>query len=574
MSTPFRCNPQYIVYDVKQPKDLKNITISGYKRTDVCKAFQNAILSGKIDDAMRWGAELHCTGMNAKIWETFHAIYLQFIHVHNPHLYKYYFKRRKEYLKAIAFYPDKHEIFSRNDQIIRNLYAEMIAIFTFSKKTHLFQPKSLPKITEKQMYDRGEIRKRMLGGPISQIYPYVDTNDPNEIKLALNEIYTNLIDRQRGSFSTFAFWIIWLEKITAFKKKQASDLTVSVFDLQEKFQCIPTLIEGVDPEYQTHWVWKIWKFLLDYKNHHIVADDVQVYIEKCFHDYIEAFKPAIYSRKKNLIFIAFYALRENITWNISLYPRLPLIYQCVGGVNEVYRFIYEEIAKRLNDPDRTQLEKMYAKLYMHHCVEEVKRKAEKAEKIQPNYLKEFVPQIVEERSIRPEDIVVQPKADMIADRRAKAMLRNQMRVNQDAVNRVDFSHGLQHGPHEYGQISAIPSRHVVKEIALGKGRGGGGSESAERGGPLSRRHRMIHPHMDPDDLNEREAPLVSKLLQKSELEKLREEKKNLKMKAFVDFVPLASSSFSSQHISPSSSAPEQVKQIEFHRQSAPDKNAD
>jgi hypothetical protein len=572
MRAPFRCNPASIIYDIQQPKDLKNITISGYKRTDVCKAFQNAILSGKIDEAMRWGVELHCTGMNAKIWETFHAVYLQFIHVHNPHLYKYYFKRRKEYLRAIAYYPDKHEIYSRNDQTIRNLYAEMIAIFTFSKKTHLFQPKSLPRITEKQIYDRAEIRKRMLGGPISQIYPYVDTNDPNEIKLALNEIYTNLMDRGRGSFSTFAFWIIWLEKITAFKKKQASDLTVSVFDLQEKFQCIPTLIEGVDPEYQTHWVWKIWKFLLDYKNTYPVPEDVQAYVEKCFHDYVEAFKPIMYSRKKNLIFIAYYALQGNISWNISLYPRLPLIYQCIGGVNDAYAFIYQELAKRLNGPDRAQLEKMYTKLYVHHCIEEVHRKGAK-EKVQTNHLREFVPQIVEERVIRPEDIVIPTKGDMIAERRARAMLRNQGRVNDQTVNRVDFSHGLNPSVHEYGGISAGGKREkpMVREIQI--------AERRERRTPSSnaftRGERMVHPHMDPDDLDEVEAPIVSKLLQKNELEKLREEKKNRKMKVFVDFTPIVSSR---PHMpSPSPSSPEeipQIKRVELTRQYAHDRDTE
>ena len=118
-----RCNPQYIVYDMRQVRDFKTVSISGYKKLDIGKAFQNALANSNVEEALRWGVEMHCTGMNQKLWEILYNVYLQYIHINNPHFFRYYLKRREDYFRLIQFYPNDHELFSRNDQSLRNLYA-------------------------------------------------------------------------------------------------------------------------------------------------------------------------------------------------------------------------------------------------------------------------------------------------------------------------------------------------------------------------------------------------------------------------------------------------------------------
>lgn len=493
-----RCNPQYVVYDMRQTRDLKQISISGYKKTDVCKAFQNSLINSKLEDALRWGVELHSSGMNAKIWELLYNVYLQYIHVNNPHFYNYFLKRRNDYFRLIQSYPDQHELFSRNDQSIRNLYAEMISIVVLSKKTPLFNAKSIPNLSQKLLYDKMELKKRMMGMSLEQIYKYVDTNDPSEIKLGLNEIYSNIF-YQKGNFPLFAFWIMWLERISAYKKKTQNNAEISLFEMQQEFKCIPTVIEGVKEEYQTHWVWKIWKFLIDFKSKVQISKEVDVFVNSAFQDFVDGFKPAQYGRKKYLIYLSFYALKNMIHFESSiLYPRLPHMYQAIGNVNMMYGYINQELTKNLGNDDLCKLEKMYIKLFNYQCAPEKK-----------SIIQQFVPIVVQNTQINPQDLQIKSKEELIKEKRQKTFIKNDAPLNDDVVNKIDFSVG---GREE--------DPNMLKTISI------------------SNQRKALRTYV-PEVVDERvENKVVSKVLKREELEKLREEKKNAKMKAFMDLIPM------------------------------------
>ena len=490
-----RSNPQYVVYDLREPREFKQISISGYKKVDVARAFQAALINSKLEDALRWCVELHCTGMNAKIWETLYVVYLQYIHINNPHLYRYFIRRRKDYFRLITPYPSGHEPFTRNDQTIRNLYGEMVAMVALSKKTPLFNNKSIPNLSAKLLYDKMELKKRMLGHPVVQIGSYVDPNDPAEIKLGLNEIYSNIYD-ERGNFPIFAFWIMWLERIGAFKKKQQSNMELTVFDMQEEFKCCPTVIEGVKEEYQTHWVWKVWKFILDYKRRRALPKESEAFIERAFEDFVDEFKPAQYNRKKYLIYLSFYAIKGMIHWDLVLYPRIHLMYQAIGNINMMYGYINQELTKNLPDAELCKLEKMYIKFYQEFCLPEKKMLAAT-----------FIPTVVGDTHVRVEDIKVKSHEEVLKEKRLKSFMRNDAAVPDDVYNKIDFSVGPD-----------TTSEAVYKKI----------STVGRRKDPVTyeRRGRELE-----------ENPLVSKLIRQEEMERIREEKKNYKMNAFKTIIP-------------------------------------
>ncbi len=496
-----RCNPQYVVYDMRQPRDLKQISISGYKKSDVCKAFQNSLINSKLEDSLRWMVELHSSGMNAKIWELLYNIYLQYIHINNPHLYLYYMKRRNDYFRLIQSYPDHHEIFSRNDQSIRNIYAELVSIIVLSKKTPLFNAKSIPKLSEKLLYDKMELKKRMMGLNIGQIYNYVDTNDPSEIKLGLNEIYSNIYN-QKGNFPLFAFWIMWLERISAYKKKSQNNAEISLFETHQEFKCIPTIIEGVKEEYQTHWVWKIWKFIIDFKSKVQLSKEVHEFINAAFQDFVDDFKPAQYGRKKYLIYLSFYALKNMINFESSiLYPKLPHMYQAIGNINMMYGYINQELTKNLGNDDLCKLEKMYIKLFNYQCAPEKK-----------SVIQQFVPVVIQNTQINPNDLKIKSKEELIKEKRQKTFIKNDAPMADDVVNKIDFSVGND-------------DTNMLKTISISNQRKAQRTYAPEIG--------------ETQNIDERvENEVVSKVLKREELEKLREEKKNVKMKAFMDLVPM------------------------------------
>ena len=501
-----RCNPQYVVYDMRQPRDLKQISISGYKKNDVCKAFQNSLINSKLEDALRWGVELHSSGMNAKMWELLYNVYLQYIHINNPHFYLYFIKRRNDYFCLVQSYPDQHELFSRNDQSIRNLYAELVSIIVLSKKTPLFNTKSIPNLSQKLLYDKMELKKRMMGMPIDQIYKYVDTNDPNEIKLGLNEIYSNIFF-QKGNFPLFAFWIMWLERISAYKKKTQNNAEISLFETQQEFKCIPTVIEGVKEEYQMHWVWKIWKFIIDFKSKVQVPKDVDIFINNAFQDFVDDFKPAQYGRKKYLIYLSFYALKNMINFESSiLYPRLPQMYQAIGNINMMYGYINQELTKNLGNDDLCKLEKMYIKLFNNQCAPEKK-----------SIIQQFVPIVVQNTQIRAQDLQIKSKEDLIKEKRQKTFIKNDAPLQDDVVNKIDFSVG--------GYTNGMDDPNMLKTISISNQRKSMRTYDHEVGGRQKIDERV-------------ENEVVSKVLKQEELEKLREEKKNAKMKAFMDLIPM------------------------------------
>ena len=148
----------YVIHDIRTSKDFKGITICGYKRLEVIREFQNSLINNKLEDAIRWETELHSTCLNKQIWDSIKNIYLKYIHINNPKLFFYILKREKDYKNIIKHYPKNHEIFTRNNQEIRNLFSELTAILSLNKKNNIFMNKSLP-IINNRSFDKNEVKK-------------------------------------------------------------------------------------------------------------------------------------------------------------------------------------------------------------------------------------------------------------------------------------------------------------------------------------------------------------------------------------------------------------------------------
>ena len=328
---------RYIIHDIRTAKDLKGITIGGYKRGDVLKAYQNSMINNKLEDSIRWCVELHATGLNAQIWKSLQTIYFKYIHLNNPKLFFYIYKRQKDYEKAIRMYPKKHEIFTRNDQEIRNLYAELTAMISLARKNNIFLQKSLPTINNKS-FEKAEIQKRMISKDIENINQYITSSTSTEMKLVYNEIYNNL-KLSKGTVDNCIYWFLWLEKVENIKKKKSD---------------IPILIS------EENWTFTIWQIIMNFE-HKIDRKDA-IYIRKLEHLYKKKFKINQLSMKKFYIFIAFVIIKSNINWNIMLYQQEYLIIQTNANINKMYGNIISSINSKISDESRVLLLKSYNQL--------------------------------------------------------------------------------------------------------------------------------------------------------------------------------------------------------------------
>jgi hypothetical protein len=345
----------YIIHDMRTAKDFKGITLCGYKRKDVINAFQNSIINNKLEDAIRWCVELHSTGLNKIIWDTFHNIYTKYIHINSPKLFFYLLKREKEYNNIIKDYPKKHEIFTRNDQELRNMYAELTSIMSITKKNNMFLPKSLPSINTKS-FEKEDIHKRMISKSLEHIQEYIFNNTSNDTILALNEIINNLLYK-KGTFQNCIYWYLWIEKSQNSKKKENQII----------------FSENKDP-FADHWIFILWKIIMDFSDK--LEKNNKIFLNKLHSIYKKNFKPTFISKRKYYIFIAFYIIKSDVKWNINIFQQEYLIIQSCANINKMYENIINNIQSNLSYESKEKLRKSYNKLLnqSHNIIEPKKIK--------------------------------------------------------------------------------------------------------------------------------------------------------------------------------------------------------
>ena len=339
----------YTIYDTRISKDFKNITICGFKRRDVINAYQNSIINNKIEDSIRWLVELHATGLNNVIWNSLEMIYIKYIHINNPKLFFYILKRKKHYLNILKSYPTKHEIFTKNNQEIRNLYAELTSILTLTKKNNMFLPKSLPPI-KNISFEKAEIKKRLISKNLDYILDFIHNSTTNNMKLALNEIINNLL-YINGTFQNCLFWYLWLEKVES-KLKTSNNTN--------------TLIENITTniQYLEHWTFILWNIILSFENK--LDNHNLIFIKKLEEIYKSDFKISHINKKKYYFFIAFYIIKHDINWNIGLYnlnQNENIIIQINANINSMYYDIIKNIEINLSKESTSLLHKHYNQLY-------------------------------------------------------------------------------------------------------------------------------------------------------------------------------------------------------------------
>jgi len=334
----------YIIHDIRTQKDFKGITICGYKRKDVINTFQNCMINNKLEDAIRWCVELHATGLNNNIWNCIKNIYFKYIHVNNPKYFFYLIKREKEYNNIISKYPKKHEIYTRNNQEIRNLYAELTSITTLTKKNNIFLPRSLPIINNKS-FEKDDIHNRMISKDLDKINDIIFNTTTNEMKLALNEIANNL-SLKSGTYENCIYWYLWLEKTENLKKNNNNILFNTV---------INTVNEN---KYFDHWIFILWKILNNISEESIEKNNL-IYIKKIYNEYIKDFKLSKINSKKYYIFIVFYIIKNNVNWNINIFQNEYLIIQTNANINIMYENIIKNNECNLSEDAKKILYKNY-----------------------------------------------------------------------------------------------------------------------------------------------------------------------------------------------------------------------
>ena len=77
------------INDVRSEKELKVVSFSGYKKTDVVKQLYESLTTSKLEESCYWSAELVCGGNYMDLWNTIILCMSKNIHFGNPRLPSY-----------------------------------------------------------------------------------------------------------------------------------------------------------------------------------------------------------------------------------------------------------------------------------------------------------------------------------------------------------------------------------------------------------------------------------------------------------------------------------------------------
>ena len=135
---------QYKINDKRTIKELSDQTFSNFKKTEVLKSLEKAIISSSIEESCYWTCELVISFQFTSLWSKIFSLYLRYINTENPELIDKIFLRYVFFLKISDNYKNLNEL--RNNQNIRHYFTEIVCILCKSKKKKYYLLKKLVKI--------------------------------------------------------------------------------------------------------------------------------------------------------------------------------------------------------------------------------------------------------------------------------------------------------------------------------------------------------------------------------------------------------------------------------------------
>jgi hypothetical protein len=238
---------KYKIVDERLNEDFKIKTFSGFQKNDVISALFKSIDQGKIENALYWCSEGIISGYIMKIWEKLLNYSFKIVHINNPRLCIFLYKKNNIIFNQIKRLNIKNKdyLVLRNSQMIRNLLADIIVTIITSEKKLKFD--KLIKIKEEDFNIKNKLQANLNILP-SHILRF---DDPEEFKIIMNEIFFHLKNQLSG-YDKAIYWIIWLLEWEKKHKKQKENWKIPKRNIdikKDKDKC--------------DFIWIIWEIIFE-----------------------------------------------------------------------------------------------------------------------------------------------------------------------------------------------------------------------------------------------------------------------------------------------------------------------
>lgn len=311
------------INDIREPSQFKGESFSKYKKTEVRNQLLKNMINGKIEPACYWSAELICAGHFMDLWETIIHYTGKHIHLGNPKIVCYLEMRFQVFRNIITSGKHQSEIELRNNQTIRNLFAEVIATLLYSNRKHSFES---IKINRMEEFDMTQMTERLKAPSMKYAESIFKKEDPKELFIAINEFSYN-ISSERHNMLNACYWVEWVIEFDIICRKR-----------KEFCYCERRTHMNIENKYQKDIIWLIWDALNKYSDE-LNNPFIYKIMQSILNIFCIKYTTGVCKKRRYLLYFAVALLTEPVQMDIELISKKELIHNVVGKINEIYKQI-------------------------------------------------------------------------------------------------------------------------------------------------------------------------------------------------------------------------------------------
>lgn len=309
------CEKSFIK-DTRNSQELKNITLSNYKKIDVKNALIENLLREKVENALNWTAELICSGHFSDLWDAILFFFPKYIYLANPAL-PYYLKKRYEVFRS-WMNNSVIDMELRNNEIIRKLFTEIICVLISSKKQNSFEH---IKIDREEEFDMTKNNQRYKAPTMEYAVSVMKKDDPTELFISINEFLYSLSIKDNSLCRYWVDWIIEFDTICRSRK--------------EPCYCEKREDLNVERKFKKDIVWLIWDSIL-HKSEGNDSHLIKKTISSLFDLFCIRYTNSLCKKRRYIIYYAISLLIEPVDFTVEIVQDKTMIDFYTSRIDDIY----------------------------------------------------------------------------------------------------------------------------------------------------------------------------------------------------------------------------------------------